>query len=216
MSADAAVSLPASVTCVIADDHPPVLQFLSRYLSSNGVTITASTRDGEEALRKIEQTHPAVAIVDARMPRVSGIDVIRTLQAAGSPTRVILYTGYGDHALLSDALDAGVSGLIDKEAPLEDLVRAIKIVAEGGTYVDPGIGAMLVAAQKGAERRALTRREREVLRLLADGNSNDAIGSELRISAQTVRTHIQKAMAKLGAATRIQAVATALRESLIS
>src|SRR6185437_15895369 len=122
--------------CLIADAHPPVLQFLSRYLSNNGITITASTRDGEEALRKITETKPAVAVLDARMPRISGLDVLRALTDAGSKTRVILYTGYGDDALLSDALDAGVAGVLDKDAPPDDLLRAIKIVAEGGTYLD--------------------------------------------------------------------------------
>jgi DNA-binding NarL/FixJ family response regulator len=205
-----------SITCVIADDHPPVLQFLSRYLSNNGITIAASTRDGEEALRKIEQTRPTVAVLDARMPRITGLDVLRSLTASGSPTRVILYTGYGDDALLSDALDAGVGGVIDKEAPVDDLVRAIKIVAEGGTYLDPTAAAALIAQRRRNRSRELTQRERDVLRLLSEGNSNEQIGEQLSISPQTVRTHVQKAMEKLGATTRVQAVATALRESLIS
>jgi len=205
-----------SITCVIADDHPPVLQFLSRYLSNNGITIAASTRDGEEALRKIEQTRPTVAVLDARMPRITGLDVLRTLTASGSTTRVILYTGYGDDALLSDALDAGVGGVIDKEAPVDDLVRAIKIVAEGGTYLDPTAAAALIAQRRRNRSRELTQRERDVLRLLSEGNSNEQIGEQLSISPQTVRTHVQKAMEKLGATTRVQAVATALRESLIS
>jgi two-component system, NarL family, nitrate/nitrite response regulator NarL len=210
------VTVRMSITCVLADDHPPVLQFLSRFLSNNEITITASTRDGEEALRKIEQTHPTVAVLDARMPRLSGLDVVQRLQAAGSPTRVILYTGYGDDALLSDALDAGVGGVLDKEAPLDDLLRAIHIVAEGGTYLDPTAAASLIAQRRRIRAHALTQREREVLRLLADGNTNEAIGAELTISPQTVRTHVQKAMEKLGAGTRVQAVATALREALIS
>jgi DNA-binding NarL/FixJ family response regulator len=204
-----------SITCVIADDHPPVLQFLSRYLSSNGVTVTASTRDGDEALQKIEQTRPAVAILDARMPYRSGLDVLKEIGARGLQTRVILYTGFGDDALLSDALDAGVAGMLDKDAPVDDLVRAIQVVAGGGTYLDPTAAAALIANRRG-HTRPLTQREREVLRLLAEGMSNEQMGAELFISPQTVRTHVQKAMAKLGAQTRVQAVATALRESLIS
>jgi DNA-binding NarL/FixJ family response regulator len=205
-----------SITCVIADDHPPVLQFLSRYLSSNGITVTASTRDGDEALQKIELTKPTVAILDARMPRRSGMDVLKHLAASGSPTRVILYTGFGDDALLNEALDAGVGGMLDKDAPLDDLVRAIHVVAEGGTYLDPTAAAALIAHRQQARGSALTQREREVLRLLADGLTNEQIGAELSISPQTVRTHVQKAMEKLGAQTRVQAVATALRDGLIS
>jgi DNA-binding NarL/FixJ family response regulator len=205
-----------NITCVIADDHPPVLQFLSRYLSNNGITITASTRDGEEALRKIEQTRPTIAVIDARMPGLSGLEVLRAVTAAELPTRVILYTGYGDDALMSDALDAGVGGVIDKEAPLDDLVRAIRVVAEGGTYLDPTAAAALIAQRRRTKKRELTQRERDVLRHLAEGNSNDQIGEALSISPQTVRTHLQKAMEKLGATTRVQAVAIALRESFIS
>ncbi len=205
-----------SITCVLADDHPSVLQFLSRYLSNNGIAITASTRDGEEALRKIEETHPSVAVLDARMPRLSGLDVLNRLVASGASTRVILYTGHGDDALMREALDAGVGGVLDKDAPLDDLVRAIHVVAEGGTYLDGSAAAGLIAQQRRTGGHALTQREREVLRLLADGNTNEKIGAELSISPQTVRTHIQKAMEKLGAQTRVQAVATALRESLIS
>lgn len=205
-----------SITCVIADDHPSVLQFLSRFLSNSEITITASARDGEEALRKIEQTSPDVAVLDARMPRLSGLEVLRRLTAAGNPTRVILYTGYGDDALLSDALDAGVGGVIDKDAPLEDLVRAIRVVSEGGTYLDPKTAAALIAERRRNPKRELTSRERDVLRLLADGHTNEQMGVLLTISPQTVRTHVQKAMDKLGATTRVQAVAIALRHSLIS
>ncbi|MES1247298.1 MAG: response regulator transcription factor [Actinomycetota bacterium] len=205
-----------TVTCVIADDHPPVLQFLSRYLSNNGITVTASTRDGEEALRKIEQTRPAVAVLDARMPRCGGMDVLKQLQASGSTTRVILYTGYGDQAMLNEALDAGVGGVLDKEAPLDDLVRAIHIVAEGGTYLDPTAAASLIQQRQRTRDQGLTQREREVLRLLSDGMTNEQIGEALSISPQTVRTHVQKAMEKLGASTRVQAVASALRRNLIS
>ena len=205
-----------SITCVIADDHPPVLQFLSRYLSNNGITITASARDGDEALRKILETKPRVAVLDARMPHLSGLDVLRALGDTNAPTRVILYTGYGDDALLSDALDAGVAGVLDKEAPPDDLVRAIKFVADGGTYVDPVAAAALIQQKRRHRDRELTQREREVLRFLSEGNTNEQIGSVLIISPQTVRTHVQKAMEKLGATTRVQAVAIALRESLIS
>jgi len=205
-----------SITCVIADDHPPVLGFLSRYLSNNEITITASTSDGEEALRKIEQTRPDVAVLDARMPRLSGLEVLCRLAGLDVSTRVILYTGYGDDALLSDALDAGVAGVIDKDAPLDDLVRAIRVVADGGTYLDPKTAAVLIAERRRNPRRELTPRERDVLRLLAEGNTNEQMGVLLAISPQTARTHVQKAMEKLNATTRVQAVAIALRESLIS
>ena len=103
-----------------------------------------------------------------------------------------------------------------KEAPLADLARAIELVAHGGTYVDPVLAGYLASAQMTAKLPQLTQREREVLRLLADGLSNEEIGKRLFISSETVRTHVRKAMGKLDADTRTQAVATALRQSLIA
>jgi DNA-binding NarL/FixJ family response regulator len=204
-----------ALTCVIADDHPPVLHFLARHLTNNGITVAASTRDGEEALRKIEHTQPTFALLDARMPRLTGVEVTRRLAESGSRTPVILYTGHGDQDLVSAALDVGVRGVIDKGSPVDDLVRAIRIVADGGTYVDASSSAALLV-KRNETSLSLSRRERDVLRLLAGGYTNDAIGAMLTISPQTVRTHVQKAMQKLGATTRIQAVAIAVRESLIS
>jgi len=201
-----------SITCLVADDHPSVREFLSRYLASQGLTVTATTRDGEEALSRIRSTSPAVAVLDARMPRLSGLDVARAVAGEGLPTRIVLYTGYGEKELLEDALAAGVAGMLDKDAPLDDLVRAIHVVAEGGTFIDASLGGLLVGGRNGA---ALTEREHDVLALLTEGLSNAEIAERLGISAQTVRTHIEKAMARLGAATRTQAVAIALRRSLI-
>lgn len=201
-----------AVTCVIADDHPPVLEFVSRFLAGHGVTVTASTRNGRDALHKIRQTRPDVALLDARMPVLGGVEVARALAADGLPTRIVLYTGYGEEPLLREALDVGVAGLLGKDAPLDELLRAVQLVAGGGVYVDPALGALLLRA---CEPPTLTRREREVLTLLADGLANEAVGARLGISAQTVRTHLQKSMARLGASTRTEAVATALRRSLI-
>jgi Response regulator containing a CheY-like receiver domain and an HTH DNA-binding domain len=103
-----------------------------------------------------------------------------------------------------------------KEAPLPDLVRAVETVAEGKTYVDPVLAGVIASAEMTKQIPSLTQREREVLRLLADGLSNEEIGKRLFISPETVRTHVRKAMAKLEADTRTEAVATALRQSLIT
>jgi DNA-binding NarL/FixJ family response regulator len=131
-------------------------------------------------------------------------------------TAILLYTGYGDRALLTEALDAGVQGFVLKEAPMDDLLRAVRSVAEGTTYVDPVLAGTLAAASVGGDMPQLTQRERDVLRLLADGLSNEEIGKRLFISAETVRTHVRKAMDKLDADTRTQAVARALRDRLIA
>jgi DNA-binding NarL/FixJ family response regulator len=204
------------ITCLVADDHPAMVEAVCDVLSEHGVEIVGRARDGEEALTKIETRRPAVALVDLRMPKLSGIEVARRATGGIPPTAVILYTAYGERALLTEAMDAGARGFVLKEAPLADLVRAVEIVASGGTYVDPVLAGVFASSSVTEKLPALTQREREVLRLLADGNSNEEIGKKLFISPETVRTHVRKAMDKLDADTRTQAVAKALRQSLIA
>ena len=205
-----------AITCVVADDHPAVLEAVVEYLEQSGINVVARAHDGDEALEQIEERKPQVALIDVRMPKLGGIELTRRVQRSTPATAILLYTGYGDRALLTEALDAGVNGFVLKEAPMEDLLRAVKSVAAGGTYVDPVLAGTLAASSVGNTVPELTRRERDVLRLLADGLSNEEIGKKLYISAETVRTHVRKAMAKLDADTRTQAVARALRDHLIA
>lgn len=205
-----------AITCVVADDHPAMLAAVAEILARSGVDVVANAVDGEEALAEIARLRPRVALVDIQMPRLSGIEVAVRAATASPETAIVFYTAFGDRALLSEALDAGARGFVLKEAPLADLVRAVRRVAAGETYVDPVLAGVLVSAQIAAPLPQLTQREREVLRLLADGLTNDEMGKRLFISPETVRTHVRKAMAKLDADTRTQAVATALRQSLIS
>jgi DNA-binding NarL/FixJ family response regulator len=202
--------------CLIADDHPAVLKAVSTYLQEEGIEVVAQARNGRDALNKIETIAPEVAIVDLRMPQLSGIEVARQAARAGVATAVILYTGAADRALLSEAVDAGARGFVLKEAPLPDLVRAIETVGNGGTYVDAVLAGELASAKATARLTELTQREREVLRLLADGNDYEQIGAAPFISPETVRTHVRKAMTRLDANTRTQAVAMALRHALIA
>ncbi len=205
-----------AVTCIVADDHPAMVAAIQEALEHAGHTVLADARDGDDALAKIETHRPRVAIADVRMPRMSGIELARRVAASVPETAMILFTAYGDRALLTEALDAGARGFVLKEAPLADLLRAVDLVARGGTYVDPVLAGFLAQAHVGDRIPTLTPRERDVLRLLADGLTNEEIGKELFISPETVRTHVRKAMGKLDADTRTQAVATALRQSLIA
>jgi DNA-binding NarL/FixJ family response regulator len=209
-------SSQAPITCVVADDHPAVLEAVAEFLVQGGIEVIARARDGEEALERIEQRKPQVALVDVRMPKLGGIELTRRAQRSTPDTSILLYTGYGDRALLTEALDAGVRGFVLKEAPMDDLLRAVQSVASGGTYVDPVLAGTLAASSIGNKLPELTQRERDVLRLLADGLANEEIGKRLYISAETVRTHVRKAMDKLDADTRTQAVARALRDRLIA
>src|SRR5437870_9051585 len=158
------------ITCLLADDHPAVLDSISRVLASQGFDVVGQARDGEDAVREIEAKKPQVSIVDLRMPGMSGIAVAR---AVVRYTAVIIYTGYSDRTLLVEALDAGVRGFVLKEAPLADLSRAIEVVATGGVYVDPVIAGVLASGEATQGLSMLTKREREVPRLLADGMRNE-------------------------------------------
>ncbi len=204
------------VNCLVADDHPALRRAVTELLQSKGVQVIGEASDGEEALAKIKARKPDVALVDIRMPRLSGVEVARRASRSTPSTAIILYSGYGDQALLLEALDAGARGFVLKEAPLIDLHRAIETVAAGGVYVDPVLAGALATAAVDSKLPSLTQRERDVLRLLADGNSNEQVGKELFISPETVRTHVRKAMRKLEADTRTEAVAKALRQQLIA
>ncbi len=204
------------IRCLVADDHPAILSAITYFLQEEGIDVVARARNGREAFEKIKSMGPDVAIVDLQMPELTGIELARRVMEERLPTGILLYTGHGDRALLSEAVDVGARGYVLKEAPLPDLLRAISTVAEGGTYVDPVLAGALAAPETAARLPTLTQREREVLRLLADGNNNEAVGKKLFIAPDTVRTHVRKAMRKLEADTRTQAVAKALRQSLIS
>jgi len=210
------VSLAGPVTAIVADDHPAMLAAICDVLTDAGIEVIGRAANGEEALAKIETRKPTVALVDVRMPRLGGVELAREAATRAPETALIFYTAYGDRALVTEALDAGVRGFVLKEAPLTDLVRAVEDVAAGSTYVDPVLAGVLATASVAKDLPALTPRERDVLRLLADGLSNEEIGRRLFISPETVRTHVRKAMEKLDADTRTQAVATALRHSLIT
>ena len=203
------------VTCVVADDHPPIIDSVSRFLSRQGIEVVGTARDGEAALAEVAAHRPQVCLADVRMPKLDGIELARRLHDQVPETSVLLYSGLSDAALVSDALDAGAHGFALKDAPLEDVARAIQTVAKGDLYVDPVLAAALATNRRGDAQRTLSLREREVLRMLAEGGSYAEIGATLFLSPDTIRAHAQRAMTKLGARTRTQAVAVAMRQAMI-
>ncbi|HVS86056.1 MAG TPA: response regulator transcription factor [Gaiellaceae bacterium] len=205
----------AEIRCVVADDHPPIIDSLSRFLVAAGFAVVGSALDGEAALAAVEELEPDVLVTDVRMPRVDGLELAARVAKASPRTKVLLYSGLGDTGLVSDALDAGARGFAVKDAPLDDLARAIDVVASGGLYIDPVLGARLASPRRTVERRALSEREREVLRMLAEGDTYNEIGKRVFLSPDTVRSHAHRAMTKLDARTRTHAVAVAVRDGLI-
>jgi DNA-binding NarL/FixJ family response regulator len=196
--------------CLIADDHPALTSAVSGYLSENGFEVVGPVGDGQRAVALATDEQPELALVDFRMPRLSGVDLVVKLREVSPETRVVVYTADADEQIATDVLAAGASALVLKEAPLADLVRALEATLAGGSYLDPALTRIAAPAAK------LTQRELDVLGLLAEGLAHEEIGRRLGISSETVRTHLRKASDRLGASTRTQAVATALRLGLIS
>jgi DNA-binding NarL/FixJ family response regulator len=203
-----------SARCLVADDHPALLQAVSEFLEASGFELVASAPDGVRAVALARETNPDAAVIDFRMPRLAGIELIAQLRAATPNTRILVYTAEADEAVVRAALGAGASAILLKESPLPDLTRALEAVLAGSTYLDPALAAYAVGAD--VTRPMLTERESQVLALLAEGLSHEEIGAKLSISSETVRTHVRKACDRLGASTRTQAVAKALRLGLMS
>lgn len=196
--------------CLIADDHPALTSAVSSFLSENGFEVVGPAPDGRRAVTLMAAEKPELALVDYRMPRLSGRDLVIALHEASPETHIVVYTADGDERLAREVLDAGAVALVLKEAPLADLVRALEAALNGSSYLDPAL------AKNPAPGGKLTQRELDVLELLAEGLQHEEIGRRLGISSETVRTHLRKASDRLGASTRTQAVATALRLGLIS
>jgi DNA-binding NarL/FixJ family response regulator len=195
--------------CLLADDHPALTSAVSAYLSENGFTVVGPVPDGRRAVLLAADEKPELALIDYRMPRLAGVELIHALREASPDTRIAVYTAEADERIAHEVLEAGAVALVLKEAPLADLVRALEAALAGGSYLDPAL-AGAVPGKK------LTQRELDVLGLLAEGLQHEEIGRRLGISSETVRTHLRKACDRLGAATRTQAVATALRLGLIT
>jgi DNA-binding NarL/FixJ family response regulator len=200
-------------TVLLADDHPGILAAVSKYLERHGVDVVARAKDGHEALRQIRETQPEIAVLDIRMPGPSGVELTRLAAQCSPGTSVVLFSGYGSRGQVVEALDAGARGFLLKNRALAEVLRAVQVVSRGGTYVDSSL-AVTLAVPGGAP--TLTHRDRDVLRLLASGERYEEIGRDLFVSTATVRKIMFKVKAELGAATATEAVAAALRHSLIA
>jgi DNA-binding NarL/FixJ family response regulator len=184
-------------------------------LERHGARILGTAEKGPEALDLIRKLTPTVALIDLNMPGLGGVDIVRALSADSCPTAAILYTGYGNSQHLAEAVKAGARGFISKDAAIEELVRAVEMVSLGDPYIEPTL-ASTILQWGGASTRELSTRELRILELIAAGYTSDEISSQLSLSCDTVQSHVRTIMRKLGAATRSQAVATALRETIIT
>jgi DNA-binding NarL/FixJ family response regulator len=209
---------------VVADDQELVRSGLQLVLETRGCEVVGVAADGREAVDVVRRTEPDVVLMDIRMPVMDGIAATRELTGSGSPAKVLVLTTYDLDRYVYDALGAGAAGFLLKATPPDRLVDGIRTVAAGEALLAPTLTRRLIeeylrhpppAAAGPDPLAALTEREREVLVLMARGLSNDDIAAALVVAQATVKTHVNRVLAKLGVATRVQAVVLAYEAGLV-
>jgi len=193
------------LTVVLADDHTVVRSGLRLLLESeDGIEVVAEADDVVSALAEVERHEPDVLVLDLHMPGEPSLPAIPRIRERWPGTRVVVLTAQRDPSFAGEAMRLGTAGYVPKEAAGRQLVRAIRIAAEGGIYLEPRLGARLAADAAAARRSApeLTERELEVLRLIARGHTNREIATRLFLSVRTVEGHRARIQRKLGRSRR--------------
>jgi DNA-binding NarL/FixJ family response regulator len=210
---------------LVVDDQTVVREGLVLLLELlPGIEVAGSAGDGEQALALVGELRPDVVLMDLRMPRVDGVEATRRIKQAHPDVEVVVLTTYADDESIFAALRAGARGYLTKDAGADEIARAVAAVRGGAAQLDPAIQRRLVEAVAADQRPVrtargelpdgLTRREAEVLALIAQGRSNTEIAGDLFISEATVKTHINNLFAKAGLRDRAQAVTYAFRHGL--
>ena len=208
------------IRLLLADDHIMLRQGTAELLRREpDLEIVGEADNGQQAVELAHALKPDIVVMDVRMPVLSGIEATRRIREALPDVQVLVLTAHDDDQYIFSLLQAGASGYLLKTAPVSELVNAIRQVRAGESPLDPAIARKVVARMSGERGAApevpampdLTARELEVLQLLANGLSNQAIAEALFISDRTVQTHLTSIFAKMGVASRLEAVLTAIR-----
>jgi len=205
----------------LADDHTVVRAGIRGFLEgAETIEVIAEAGDGEEAKRLIEKHQPDVAVLDIKMPKTSGIDVVRWVRSHHRDVGVLILTAYDDAPYVTAVLQAGANGYVLKTASPSEIIRAVKDVHAGNSALDPVIVEKIMTQIDAGQQRApveeLTERELEVLELVAQGYTNKAIGVQLGISDRTVQGHLSHIFDKLQASSRTEAVMRAVSRGWLS
>jgi two-component system nitrate/nitrite response regulator NarL len=207
------------ISVVVADDHPLYRDGVVRALTASGqIEVVSEAGDGRAALDAIRCQRPDVALVDYRLPELDGVAVVNAVTRDALPTRVLLVSAFTDSGVVYRALETGAAGFLPKEARREEIVDGVLACARGETVLPPEVATGLVSEirlRKRHDAPALTEREQEILRMIADGKSLPAIAKELFLGVTTVKTHVQHLYEKLGVSDRAAAVAAAMRRGLL-
>jgi NarL family two-component system response regulator LiaR len=207
-----------AIRVVIADDHTVVRKGIRDLLSDeDDIAVVGEARNGHEAVDLALALQPDVVVMDIAMPELSGVEATRLLRAQAPAVRVLVLTAYDDDPYIYGLLDAGASGYILKTAESREIVRAVRATAAGQSAIDPAVAPRLIArlTHPPAGGDTLTERELDVLRRAARGLTNKQIGADLQISDRTVQNHLANIYAKLGVASRTEAVTAGLQRQLI-
>ncbi|MER5756700.1 response regulator transcription factor [Streptomyces sp. NPDC002088] len=224
MSTDISAGIREGISIVIADDHEVVRAGYAGLLATQpDFTVAGTARDGAEAVRVCRERRPDVVLMDVRMPVMDGIEATARLQGPEAP-RVLVLTTFDLDEHVYDALAAGASGFLLKDVTAERLFDAVRVVAAGEALLAPAITRRLIAEFARQRPRtvpaddalaALTPRETDVLRLLAEGLSNPEVAERLHVGEETVKTHVSRVLSKLGLRDRTQAVVLAYESGLV-
>jgi DNA-binding NarL/FixJ family response regulator len=205
-----------TVSVVVADDHPVVRSGLVAILDGHpGLCVVGTAADGEEALLRCAELHPDVVVMDLRMPRLDGIGATRRLTAEQPRVRVLVLTTYDTDADVLRAMEAGATGYLLKDAPIDVLTAAVFAAARGETVLAPPVAARLMRRLGKPPEEPLTPREVDVLKAVARGLTNAGIARELFIGEATVKTHLVRVLNKLGVDDRAHAVIAATERGIL-
>jgi DNA-binding NarL/FixJ family response regulator len=204
------------IRVLVADDHAVVRAGIVSLLSAEpDIEVVGEAVDGDDAVAQALALQPDLVVMDVRMPRLTGDAATAIIRERAPAVRVLVLTTYESDASILSAIEAGASGYLLKAAPADELVAGVRSVAAGEVALSPAIAAQLVARVREPAPATLTPRETEVLRLVADGLSNRAIGERLFVGESTVKTHLLRAFEKLGVNDRTRAVTLAMERGLI-
>lgn len=210
-----------AVKIMIADDHSMIREGLKNLLELDGdIQVISEAVDGEDCLDKLQVVKPDVLLLDINMPKKNGLEVLKSLKSKRSKLKVLVLTVHNEIEYLMKAVDIGVNGYVLKDSESAELKKAIFTVAEGESYIQPSLipalNAKMIETNKDAEKiKSLTKRELDVLKLLAVGMFNKEVGKRLEISERTVKNHVSNIFKKLGVTDRTQAAVFAIRNNLV-
>jgi two-component system NarL family response regulator len=202
------------IRILIADDHAVVRQGLATIINHDSeMTVIAQAEDGQQAIALYRQHQPDITLMDLRMPRMGGVEAITAICAEFKQARIAVLTTYDGDEDIYSGLRAGAQGYLLKDAKPSELLNAIRAIHSGEKYIPPAVGAKLLQRMSNPE---LSERELEVLRLMAQGMSNQEIGTALSIGESTIKSHVNRILSKLGVNDRTQAVIIAVKRGLVN